>query len=246
MSVLSAGHGVGTDRTTLQEEAAADMRLYGRRHGKRLRAGQQQLMTDLLPRLKVELSAAGTLDPAQLFPNKPSAVWLEVGYGGGEHLASQAAAHRDVGFIGCEFFVNGIAKLLRQIDDADLTNVRLYDHDARDLLCSLKTGSLARLFLLFPDPWPKARHHRRRFVQPATLDEAARALAPGGIYRFATDIPDYMRWTLGHVHRHPAFRWLDEGPQDWRERKPDWPPTRYEAKAIREGRPPVYLTFQRI
>ncbi len=219
--------------------------LHGRRKGKRLRPGQQDLMASLLPRLRVPLGAPGALDPLTLFPSTVGEAWLEIGYGGGEHLIAQAQANPAVGLIGCEFFENGIAKVLRRIDTLGLNTVRLHDHDARDMLNALQEASIARAFLLFPDPWPKTRHHKRRFVQPDTLDALARALKPGGLFRFATDIPDYTFWTLSHMRRASAFEWLAERPGDWRARAQDWSQTRYEAKALKAGRKPVYLTFRR-
>ncbi len=202
-------------------------------------------MDSLLPRLRIDLGGPAPLYPPSLFAHPAHEVWLEIGYGGGEHLAAQAAAHPDVGFIGCEFFANGIAKLLRRIDNEDLGNIRLHDRDARDLIAALPDASIGRAFLLFPDPWPKTKHHGRRFIQPESLDALARILRPGAQFRVATDIPGYMRWTLFHVTRHPAFTWCDEAPGDWRVRRDDWPGTRYEAKAVREGRTPVYMTFLR-
>ncbi len=203
-------------------------------------------METLLPRLRITLDPDGPLDPQALFPGAVEAVWLEIGYGGGEHLAAQAEAHRSVGFIGCEFFTNGIAKLLSRIEERELDNVRLYDGDAHAVLKALAPAAIDRAFLLFPDPWPKTRHHKRRFVQTAMLDDLARVMKSGGLFRVATDIPDYVRWTLIHLTDHPHFRWCDETPADWRHRKPDWPPTRYEQKALREGRVPTYLSFERL
>ncbi len=210
-------------------------------------------MEELLPRLRIPVPswgdrkepAASLIDPQALFPFPPDEVWLEIGYGGGEHLAEQARANPCVGFIGCEFFLNGIAKLLRRIDEDGLGNIRLHDRDARDVLAALPPASIARAFLLFPDPWPKTKHEGRRFIQRDTLDALSRVLRPGAQFRVATDIPAYMRWTLLHLTAHADFSWDDEGPSDWRERRADWPGTRYEAKALREGRTPVYMTFRR-
>ncbi len=231
-----------------KKTAAADRRLHGRHKGKRLRPGQQALLDSLLPRLRIDPAAhaPGTLDPYTLFPAvDPDAVWLEIGYGGGEHLLAQAAANPRAGLIGCEFFTNGVAKLLRRIDDDGLGNIRLYDHDARTLIDTLAPASIDRAFLLFPDPWPKTRHHKRRFVQTGTVDALARVLKPGAEWRIASDIPDYVRWTLWHMIRTRDFVWVDERPGDWRVRRADWPGTRYEAKALREGRVPSFLTFRR-
>jgi len=165
------------DRTTMPDTRDfEDRRFYGRRKGRPLRKGQQQLIDTLLPRLAIALPDAGKLDPKSLFPHKPAQVWLEIGFGGGEHLAEQARANRDVGLIGCEVFLNGIATLLAQVSANALDNVRLYPEDARDLLDALPDGSLDRVFLLFPDPWPKRRHADRRFIRPANLDLLARPM----------------------------------------------------------------------
>jgi tRNA (guanine-N7-)-methyltransferase len=219
--------------------------LYGRRKGHRLRAGQARLLEELLPRLRVDLDGDDPIEPVRLFSDASSGVWLEIGFGGGEHIAAQAAAHRDTGLIGCEPFVNGVAQLLARVETDGLTNIRIHDGDARLLLDRLAPHSIARAFLLFPDPWPKRRHNKRRFVSAANLDRLARVVVPGGELRFASDIPDYVRWALFHIHAHGAFTWSARGPRDWRERPHDWPATRYEAKALEAGRTPSYLTFVR-
>ncbi|TNE59377.1 MAG: tRNA (guanosine(46)-N7)-methyltransferase TrmB [Alphaproteobacteria bacterium] len=219
-------------------------RLYGRRAGHRLKPHPQHLMETLLPKLEVPLSAAGGCDPSGLFPPPQSEqIWLEIGFGGGEHLVARAGQHPDIGFIGAEFFVNGIASCLVHLEEAGLSNVRLHTVDARLFLESLKSSVLDRIFLLYPDPWPKARHNKRRFISDWSLDEFARVLKPGGRLQVATDIPDYCRWTLAHIRRHGAFEWTAQGPDDWRTPPEGWPGTRYEAKALREGRTPVYLDF---
>jgi tRNA (guanine-N7-)-methyltransferase len=224
-------------------------RFYGRRKGRPLRKGQQHLIDMLLPRLAIDLPASGTFDPRRLFPQSPDGppqeVWLEIGFGGGEHLAEQARANRHAGIIGCEVFLNGIATLLAQVEAHDLGNVRIYPEDARDLLDRLPEASLDRVFLLFPDPWPKRRHAARRFIQTERLDQLARLLKPGGEFRVASDDPGYITWALAHLTAHPRFQWLAQGPRDWRERPADWPPTRYEAKALREGRKPAFFRFRR-
>ena len=219
---------------------------FGRRRGKSLRTGQAALLDRLLPALCVDL---GRPPPAEglaaLFPAKVGEVRLEIGFGGGEHLRHRAGENPEVGFIGVEPFVNSMAKLLAALDEAPLENVRLYDDDAVRLLDWLPAASLAGIDLLYPDPWPKKKHWKRRFVSRANLDRFARVLGSGGTFRFASDIDGYVNWTLEHVARHPDFAWTARTAADWREPFPGWPGTRYEAKAIREGRRPAYLTFVR-
>ena len=188
-------------------------RFYGRRRGKKLRPGRRALIEGLLPKLRVP-SGDGQLDPADLFDPAVSDVWLEVGFGAGEHLAAQAAAHPDIGFIGCEPFVNGVAALLAQIHAQNLDNVRLHDDDARLLLPSIVSGSIGRFYLLYSDPWPKTRHWNRRFVQTDTLDQIARILKPGGLFRFATDHMGHARWALGLAANHPGLQWTEREPRD--------------------------------
>ena len=239
---------MGTPRSGRRPEGGAHLtarrRLYGRRHGKKLRPRRQALIDTLLPGLRITPRAG--LEPATLFDHDPSAVWLEVGFGGGEHLAAQARARPDVGLIGCEPFINGLAGLCALIDDHKLANIRLHDDDARLLMDCLADASIGRMFLLFPDPWPKSRHHKRRFINAETLDACARILADGAELRLATDDMSYCRWMLEHVARHDAFTWTARGPGDWRERPDDWPQTRYEAKARAQGRKPVFLRYRRI
>jgi tRNA (guanine-N7-)-methyltransferase len=229
------------DRTTMPE----DRRFYGRRKGRSLRKGQQHLIETLLPRLAIALPKSGKLDPRALFPHLPDEIWLEIGFGGGEHLAEQAHSHPEIGFIGCEVFLNGIATLLAQLSAREIENVRIHPEDARDLLDALPDASLDRVFLLFPDPWPKRRHAGRRFIQPGSLDLLARLMKPGAELRVASDDPTYIGWAMAHLVRHRAFRWAAQGPADWRARPPDWPQTRYESKALREGRQPIFLRFTR-
>lgn len=219
--------------------------LYGRRQGHKLRKGQQRLMDTLLPEIRVDIGALDRTAPGDLFDPPRDRVWVEIGFGSGEHLIRQATNNPEVGFIGCEPFINGVASLLRQIEDHAASNVLVYDDDARDLLEVLPDACVERLFLLYPDPWPKLRHNKRRFVSPENLDRLARVLVDGGEFRFASDIPDYVRWTLEHVHRHGAFGWTARSPRDWRDRPDDWPETRYERKALDAGRVPAYLTFSR-
>jgi tRNA (guanine-N7-)-methyltransferase len=218
---------------------------FGRRSGKRLHRGQDQLFRDLLPALELKLDEA-QVDPGEIFLSK-SAFVLEIGYGGGEHLARQALARPETGFIGAEVFSGGIAKLLQSIEEEAIGNVRLFTDDALKLLLKLPDASLDEVFLLYPDPWPKTRHHKRRFVSPTTLAELARVLKPGGRFNFATDIEDYADWTLAHILRTPAFRWPQTAPGCWHLPYPGWQPTRYEEKARAEGRAvSFYFTFIRI
>ncbi|MEL7487599.1 MAG: tRNA (guanosine(46)-N7)-methyltransferase TrmB [Pseudomonadota bacterium] len=225
------------------EQPAYIDRLYGRRQDKALKPRQARLMESLLPAIAVD-PAQEAPDLATLFPNAEE-IWMEIGFGGGEHLAWQAARKPDVGFIGAEPFVNGVAKLLCQIEDKALSNIRVLHGDARPLIEAIPAGALSRLFVLHPDPWPKKRHFKRRMISPWFFEAAARALRSGGELRVASDIPDYVRWTLMHAQRAAAFDWTAERARDWTERPSDWPQTRYEAKALKEGRTPAYLSFRR-
>ncbi|OSP56550.1 tRNA (guanosine(46)-N(7))-methyltransferase TrmB [Pseudoruegeria sp. SK021] len=222
---------------------------YGRLRGKTLRDNQKDYLENDLEALSpgpVDWDVNPDRVPLDLtarFGDHP--LWLEIGFGGGEHLAHQAGLNPDVRLIGCEPFVNAVAMLLTKIRRAGLTNIAVHPGDVRDLFDVLPDASIDRAFLLYPDPWPKKRHHRRRFVTREHLDPLARVLKPGAIFRVATDIPDYVRQTLEELMPHPDFDWLAEGPEDWRKPWSDWTPTRYEQKALREGRVPHYLTFQR-
>ncbi len=218
-------------------------RLFGRRQDRPLKPRQQRLMDDLLP--KIVVSESEIID--RQHQNLPT--WLEIGFGGGEHLAWQAIQNPDVLCIGAEPFINGVAKLVSQVDDHNLKNVRALHGDCRPLLERLPNGVLDRMFILHPDPWPKKKHYKRRIVSPALLQDAARILKPGSELRIASDISDYIRWVLMHVQLHNRksddFFWTAKVATDWQCRPDDWPQTRYEAKAIREGRVPTYLTFIR-
>ena len=227
------------------ETAEPRLTLHGRRRGRALRPGQRTLLEAKLPLLAVVLPARGALDPRALFPAPMETVWLELGFGGGEHLAAQAEAHRAIGMIGAEIFENGVAKLLASIERCGLDNIRIFRDDARRLVAALADASIARAFILFPDPWPKERHKKRRLVTPEFLSALARAMMDGAELRLATDDMDYARTMLALGSEHCDFRWLAAGPGDWRVRGPDWPATRYEQKAIAAGRPPLYLRFAR-
>ncbi|MCR8826253.1 tRNA (guanine(46)-N(7))-methyltransferase TrmB [Pseudosulfitobacter koreensis] len=221
---------------------------YGRRKGKHLKTSQEGYLEEDLAALSPgpvdwDVNPDRTpLDLQGLFGGKP--VWLEIGFGGGEHMVHQAAANPDVGIIGCEPYINGVAMLLGKIRKAHVDNLAVYPGDVRDMFDVLPEASIDRAFLLYPDPWPKARHHRRRFVTEEHLEPLVRVLKPGAIFRVATDIPDYVRQTLEQVPGH-GFEWLAKGPSDWRVAWDDWISTRYEQKALREGRVPHYLTFRK-
>lgn len=227
-------------------DSGAAPHFYGRRKGRRLRPGRQALLDSLLPRLRVEPPCdRAPIDPSAQFSRPPREIWLEIGFGTGEHLVAQAAAHPDVGFIGCEPFVNGVAVTLSRIEARGLDNVRILDDDARPLLAVLKDASVGKVFVLFSDPWPKTRHNGRRFISAATVDALARAVKDGGELCFASDHMGYVRWTLDLVTRDARFSWVAREPEDWRRRPEDWFPTRYEAKAMDRGAPCVYLRFER-
>ncbi|MDF1585356.1 tRNA (guanosine(46)-N7)-methyltransferase TrmB [Marinimicrococcus flavescens] len=231
--------------TNESNAARPQRRIYGRRLGPRLRPGRRRLLDELLPSLRFTVPEQGGLDPASLFVEPKRAFWLEIGFGGGEHLAAQAAASRDVGLLGVEPFLSGVAALLAAVEQDRLENVRLLVDDARLLLASLPDASIERLFVLFPDPWPKARHKKRRIVNRETVAEMARIVQPGGELRLATDDPDYARWMLEALLAEPRLEWLAERAADWRARTSDWVETRYERKALDAGRLPVYLRFRR-
>jgi tRNA (guanine-N7-)-methyltransferase len=222
---------------------------YGRFRGKTLKPSHHVFLEEDLDGLSP--GAVGwdenpdrvPVDLQGLFGDKP--LWLEVGFGGGEHLAHQAVQNPDVGFIGCEPFQNGVAMLLGKLRETGVQNVRVHPGDARDMMDVLPAGSVQKAFLLYPDPWPKKRHHRRRFVTPEHLEQLATVMATGAEFRVATDIPDYVRQTLEEVPK-AGFEWLAESAEDWRKPWDDWISTRYEQKALREGRTPHYLTFRRV
>lgn len=222
-------------------------RLYGRRRARSLRPARRALMENLLPRIRVDLpDPPTTLDTGGLFGPQARQVWLEVGFGKGEHLVWQAAQNPDVGLIGCEPYIDGVAAVLSAVEDANQGNIRIYPDDAATLIGALAPNSVSRVFILFPDPWPKKKHHKRRFVSDRHLDMLAEVMQDGAELRFATDHPDYCRWTLKHLSRRKDFEWSAERPSDWRFRPDDWPPTRYEEKALRGGARCVYLSYRRL
>jgi tRNA (guanine-N7-)-methyltransferase len=229
-----------------QRRSRATEAFYGRRKGKALKAPQAEALSALLPVLKLDLSAPAPVPLTALWPGPVSEIRLEIGFGGGEHLLHRAREAPDTGFIGVEPFVNSMAKLLAALDSEGLDNIRLYDDDATQVLDWLPDACLDRIDLLYPDPWPKKKHWKRRFVSRLNLDRFARVLKPGGRFGFASDIDTYVNWTLAHIAGHPQFEWLARKAADWHEPWQGWPGTRYEAKAIREGRTPCYLEFERL
>jgi tRNA (guanine-N7-)-methyltransferase len=219
--------------------------LYGRRHGRPLRKGRLEVLDTLLPTCKLEAPKDGAkLDVAGLFHQPMRDLWFEVGFGGGEHLAWHAERNPDIGFIGCEPFINGVSSLLKHIEQGGQRNIRVVPDDARPILDALPDASVGRAFVLFPDPWPKARHAFRRFIGPDNLPRLARVLKDGAELRMASDDMQLARWMLEHTWRHADFEWMAEGPTDWRTRPDDWPATRYEQKML-TGCRPVFLRFRR-
>ena len=218
--------------------------LYGRRLGRPLRPRQREALDTLLPLLS--LPPSGKIDPRALFGAAAQEFWLEVGSGSGEHAIFQAKQNLHIGLIACEPYLNGMASLLSKIERDVISNIRVHMGDARDIVERLKENSLSRAFVLFPDPWPKKRHWKRRFISQENLGSLACAMKKGAELRVATDSMDYCAWTLEAISRSAKFEWLAESPSGWRARSPDWPETRYEAKAKSAGRACVYLGFQRL
>src|ERR1700744_2613418 len=239
---INENHEQDSDDAPPQSERA----FFGRRKGHKLRAHQADLIAHLLPRLAGDIAAAPVADLSHLFDAPVDDVRLEIGFGGGEHLIAEAQAFPDVGFIGCEPYVNGMAKILAQIETHNVANIRLFAGDAAELLAWMPPLTLARIDLIHPDPWPKRRHWKRRFVQDATVAAMARVIKPSGEFRFVSDIDDYCAWTLSHLLRAPDFRWMAERAHDWRRPWDGYTMTRYGRKAEREGRVANYLRFQRM
>ena len=220
---------------------------FGRRKGHKLRNHQADLIGNLLPHLALDIGGGPAPgNPAALFEGAIDDVRLEIGFGGGEHLIAEAQAFPHIGFIGCEPYVNGMAKILTQIEALGIRNIRLYAGDAAELLAWAPPRSLARIDLIHPDPWPKRRHWKRRFVQDATVAAMARIIKSGGEFRFVSDIDDYCAWTLAHLTRSPDFLWTAERAIDWRQPWDGYTMTRYGRKAEREGRVAAYLRFRRV
>ena len=202
-------------------------------------------MNDVLPQQRLTFAELAERGPTAIFPRPPEEIWLEVGFGGGEHAFWQATHHPEIGLIACEVFQTGIATLLARLEREPADNIRIVDDDARRVIELMPDASLSRVFILFPDPWRKVRHHKRRVVSTPVLDELARTMRDGAELRLATDHVEYLRWMLALAPAHPDFEWLAQRPQDWRERPEDWQQTRYEAKAITEGRRPAFLRLRR-
>ena len=217
---------------------------YGRRKGYSLSQFRMVLMNKLLPKLLVDSNKSGLISPSLLF-KKNNEVWLEIGFGAGEHLADQAQRYPEIGFIGCEPYINGVARLLSEIQKKSLNNILLYNDDARLLLEKLAPNSISKVFILFSDPWPKKRHHCRRFINDENLDALSRVMKNHANIRFATDDMGFVQWALNVFYHHPNFSWLVDGPDDWHNRYVDALQTRYEKKAIERGQKCIYLTFQR-
>lgn len=218
---------------------------FGRRKGKPLREAQARRLDEVLPTLALDLSQPAPERLVGLFSVDPQRIRLEIGFGGGEHLIHRALENPQTGFIGVEPFVNSMAKLVGRIEETGARNIRLHDNDAMQVLDWLPPASIDQVDLLYPDPWPKKKHWKRRFVSRASLDRFARVLKPGGLFCFASDIDTYVNWTLAHCAAHPAFEWTADNAADWLTPFAGWPGTRYEAKAKREGRSSAYLTFRR-
>ncbi|HZP09008.1 tRNA (guanine(46)-N(7))-methyltransferase TrmB [Methyloceanibacter sp.] len=229
-----------------EAEKAKPLRSYGRRKGKPLSARKERLIAELLPRLRLNLNEPPPRALASLFSVPVREVWLEIGFGSGEHLLWQAERHPEVGFIGCEPFVNGMGTLLGAIEDRGIETIRVHDGDARDVLGWLPEHSVSHIFILFPDPWPKKRQQKRRLISAEFVSALARVLRRSGELRFASDSGDYAAQVLFLMGKSGAFAWTAERASDWKSRAPDWPDTRYERKALAEGRTCTYLGFRRV
>lgn len=243
----------------MEENKVREYRFYGRRKGKKLKPSREVLLDAFLPKVRLNVTG-GNVDPATCFSVPVKSVWLEIGFGGGEHLAEQSARHPDTGFIGAEVFVNGVSSLLTHLTgkersgDVDenvelkagrVDNVRVHDNDVRDILPKFKDGAFERIYVLFPDPWPKRKHANRRFIGPKNLPVLARLLKSGGELRIASDDMNYIRWSLEHLMKSDDFEWTAKTADDWRKPPADWVNTRYELKALSQGKKPVYLIFGR-
>ena len=247
---MSSSKDISTSNQNAGRPTRAAGNFYGRRKAKTLKNEQADALSQLLPELRIDLTKPAPQKLVDLFPEKPETIVLEIGFGGGEHLIHRAKLHPEIGFIGCEPFVNGMAKASQAIGTNKLTNIRLYDEDATQLLEWLPDRSISRVDLLYPDPWPKKRHWKRRFLNGDNVKRFHRILEDGGQFRFASDIESYVNWGLRHVldftdETDGKFEWLANKASDWHEPWSEWISTRYEQKAIREGRPPAYFIFRR-
>lgn len=220
-------------------------RVYGRRQGQTLSAARQARLDKWLPKIEIPLEGLVPTGPEGHFGTDQRDHWLEIGFGKGEHLAAQAKSNPDIGLIGCEPFLNGVSGLVDIVDQENLTNVRIFMDDARLLMDSLPDQSIGRAFILFPDPWPKARHHKRRIVSAGNIKVLSRILKDGAELRIGTDHMEYCRWIMAHMLENPDFIWLSDSPENWRDRPDDWPATRYEIKSREQGRKSSYLRFIR-
>ncbi len=217
------------------------LKTFGRRGGRPLSGRQRVLMDEVLPKLRVPIAEGSSLDPRSLF-EEASEIWLEIGFGGGEHVSGQAEANPSVGILASEVFFEGIAKLLGQVADSKLENVRIWPEDAREMADGLAENSIDRAFILFPDPWPKTRHQKRRIIQPGFLNALARIMKPGARVRFATDVRSYADEALERFLAHPAYTWAARSAGDWRIAPPDHIETRYQMKRLGDIEP-VYYDF---
>ncbi len=247
--IVDARHKAGHDEVVVMPDSTmhdSPLRSYGRRKARPLSGRKEALLGELLPALRLPLGAPPPSPLATLFLAPVADIWIEIGFGSGEHLMWQAEHHASIGFIGCEPFINGMASLLGQIERKNLKSIRVNDGDAREVLAWLPPASVGRVFILFPDPWPKKRHAKRRLVAPDTLRQVASVLRRGGELRFASDSPAYAAEALAAILATGAFAWTAERAADWRQRPPDWPETRYERKALSASRKPAYLSFLRL
>lgn len=226
-------------------EGIKGSRIYGRRQGPKLSAVRQARLDKWLPGLEIILPGSTDICPGDYFTAPMKDCWLEIGFGKGEHLAAQADSHPDIAMIGCEPFLNGISGLVDLVVAEELTNIRIFTDDARLLMDSLPEGCLGRAFVLFPDPWPKARHHKRRMISAGNIIALSRILKNGAELRIATDHMEYCRWIMAHMLANQDFIWISDHPQDWQTRSDDWPPSRYETKSLSHGRKSSYLRFIR-
>jgi tRNA (guanine-N7-)-methyltransferase len=234
-----------SERKSDASRADDERAFFGRRKGHKLRQHQADLVDNLLPHLALDISTPAPADAREIFDPAAEELRLEIGFGGGEHLVAEAQAFPSTGFIGCEPYINGMAKILAQIEANNIGNIRLFAGDAAELLAWLPAKSLSRLDLIHPDPWPKRRHWKRRFVQDKTIAAMSRVIKSGGEFRFVCDIDDYVAWTLSHMARSPDFTWHAERADDFRLPWDGYTMTRYGRKAAREGRKAAYLRFRR-